>query len=184
MKAALCMAVGLACTAAAAHAQEAPAGTRGLGFGVSLNGGALGTGTGAADRVRGGVGLSASYRASDRLSVFARTDYAYRAVHVDAGARLGFGAPGSALRPYVELAATRVASRSPSLTENLALKSTGYGATAGAGVEYFVARRLSLDAGVVHTEGRFTRLNLGGERISGSTRLSSTRLNVGFRWRP
>ena len=174
-------AAAAALTAGSASAQEGTdrSNTRGLGVGVNFNQSAVGALAPWKADPGSGVGLGIGYGVTDRLSVFARADYAYRSSHVDAGVRYSFGSPRSALRPYAELAATRVG-----FAPHEDFRSTGYGATAGVGVEYFVSRKLALDVGVVHSEGRYTNTKINGEPIDRDFRFNSSRLNIGFKWRP
>lgn len=125
------------------------------------------------------MGLAIGYGVNDKLSVFARTNYAYRSGHLDAGVRYSFGSPRTALRPYAELAATRVGTAPAE-----GFRSSGYGATAGVGVEYFLNRKLALDVGIVHSEGRYTSRELEGRPVDGTSRFTSSRLNVGLKWHP
>ncbi|HEY0151320.1 MAG TPA: outer membrane beta-barrel protein [Longimicrobium sp.] len=174
-------AVAAAFTAGSASAQAGTdqSSTRGLGVGVSFNASAVGVGAPREANTGSGVGVAIGYGVNDNLSFFARTNYAYRSSHLDAGVRYSFGSPRAALRPYAELAATRVGT-----TPAEGFRSTGYGATAGVGVEYFVSRKLALDVGVVHSEGRFTSREIAGEPVEGTFRFASSRLNIGLKWHP
>ncbi len=174
-------AAAAALTAGSASAQEGTdrSNTRGLGLGVNFNQSAVGGLAPWRGDQGTGAGLGIGYGVTDRLSVFARADYAYRSSHVDAGVRYSFGSPGSALRPYAELAATRIGS-----APHVDFRSTGYGATAGVGVEYFVSRKLALDVGVVHSEGRFTSTMIVGKTVDRDRPFNSSRLNIGLKWRP
>jgi opacity protein-like surface antigen len=162
------------------HWPEARSGTRGLTVGLDLNGSAIETNGSTAGTPRGaGFGLSLGYGVSERVSLFARADYAYQIAHVDVGARYSFGGTSSRLRPYVEGALTRTGTSAfvAPLEEGLS-RSHGYGLTGGAGVEYFVSSRVALDLGVSHSRGRLTAGTFKGDDFA------STRLNVGFKWRP
>jgi opacity protein-like surface antigen len=155
-------------------------GTRGLTLGLDLNGSAIGTAGSSAGTPRGaGLGLSLGYGVSERVSLFARANVAYQIGHLDVGARYSFGGTAARLRPYVEGAFTRTGTTA--LTNPLAearSRSHGYGLTGGAGVEYFVSRRVALDLGVSHSRGRFTAGTFDGDAFS------STRLNIGVKWHP
>jgi opacity protein-like surface antigen len=174
-------AVAAAHTAGSASAQTGTerSSTRGLGVGVSFNQSAMGVGAPSDANTGSGVGLAVGYGVNENLSVFARADYAYRSSHLDAGVRYSFGSPRAALRPYAELAATRAGS-----APSEAFRRTGYGATAGVGVEYFLNRKLALDVGVVHSEGRYTSQEVQGQPLDGTARFTSSRLNIGLKWRP
>lgn len=103
------------------------------------------------------------------------------------GGRYRFGASGQALRPYVELAVSRTGVVSGAGVApdgqpfGAPVRSTGYGLTAGAGVEYYISPRLGLDLGLVHTRGRF---NLPGDRPELTTSFAATRIRLGVTWRP
>ena len=180
MKIAPLVVLAAVCAAHPAAAQESPYSTRGLGLSLSYNQSAV-DGGGRGWNL-GGAGLAASYGLGDRLSLFTRYDYGYRSAHLDAGARYTFRGPAQALRPYVELAATRVGSREGSIFQDV--RQSGFGVTAGAGVEYFLGRSVSLDLGVLHSEGRYTSTVVEGTRLDGTGRFQSSRLNAGLRWRP
>ncbi|HLL82596.1 MAG TPA: outer membrane beta-barrel protein [Longimicrobium sp.] len=174
-------AVAAALTAGSASAQAVTdrSSTRGLGVGLSFNQSAVGVDAPREANTGSGVGVAIGYGVNDNLSFFARTNYAYRSSHLDAGVRYSFGSPRAALRPYAELAATRVGT---SAAEGF--RSSGYGATAGVGVEYFLNRNLALDVGVVHSEGRYTSREVAGAPVEGSSRFMSSRLNIGLKWHP
>jgi len=148
-------------------------GTRGPVVGINLNGSALGAERDEFRDARGaGLGLSLGYGVSGALSLFLRTDLAYRVGHVDLGAHYSFAGPAAALRPYVEAAVTRAGTIQDDRS------SAGTGLTAGAGVEYFLSRSVALDIGLAHSRGRFTTGMLDGGDFA------STRLNVGIKWHP
>lgn len=185
MKLASLVAIATLCAAVPAAAQEGSplhaASTRGLGVGVSLNESRVGIG---GESLGGaGFGLAGSYGVSEALSFFLRGGYGYQNVQLGAGARYSFRGPGARLRPYLELGGTRVATREESTLEAV-VRSSGYAATAGAGVEYFITPKVALDVGFVHSEGRFTHTEIGGTPIDANRRLVSNGLNIGFRWRP
>lgn len=184
MRFATLVAMGAVAAAFAAGSASAQAGaeqssTRGLGVGVSFNQSAMGVNAPSRANTGSGVGVTLGYGVNDNLSFFARTDYAYRSSHLDAGVRYSFGSARAALRPYAELAATRVGS-----APSAALRRSGYGATAGVGVEYFFSRKLALDVGIVHSEGRYTSQQVEGKPLEGTGRFTSSRLNIGLKWRP
>ncbi len=174
-------AVAAALTAGSASAQAVTdrSSTRGLGVGLSFNQSALGANAPSRSNIGSGLGVALGYGVTENLGVFARMNYAYRSSLLDAGVRYSFGSPRTALRPYAELAATRVGTAPAD-----GFRSTGYGATAGVGVEYFLNRKLALDVGVVHSEGRYTSREFDGSRVDGTTRFTSSRLNIGLKWHP
>lgn len=191
MKAASLVAATLACVALSAAPAAAQAGsgtdqpdTRGLSVGVHLNRTAVNFQFDSDDVLGAGGGVTVGYGLTNRLSAFARANMGYQSTQVDLGARYRFGSPTGVLRPYVEAGITRVgASRDASGFE--ARESVwGTGATVGAGVEYFVSRNLAVDAGVVHTRGRFSEGAIldGGSGVS--EKFISNRLQLGVTWRP
>ncbi|HEX8903977.1 MAG TPA: outer membrane beta-barrel protein [Longimicrobiaceae bacterium] len=173
-------AAAAAVTAGPALAQRASPGTetwrfdpRGVSVGVNLNGGTLATqelGPGVHPGL--GLGVTLGYGVSDAVTLFARGDVAYARSNLDVGARYRFGSPAAALRPYVEAGFTRTG------TLIASQRTSGYGVTAGAGVEYYVRHNFAVDVGVVHSRGRFTTGPLDGDAFN------TTRLNLGFRWHP
>lgn len=137
--------------------------TVGLGVAASRPGGDLATG--------GGIGLSLGYQATQAVSLFVRGGTGYGGASAEAGARYTFGAADAALRPYVELAGAHIRATHDGL------RGSGLGVSAGAGVEYALSRSVSLDLGVVRTQGRFRAGDFDGDPYA------STRLNLGLRLR-
>jgi opacity protein-like surface antigen len=191
-------ALSLAATAlwaGAAAAQHAPstlgeADATGLVLGLQVTGGGLHV-NGPHGPGGGGLGLSAGYGLSDRVTLFARGGVGYRMSNVDVGARYRLGAPGAALRPYLEAAVTRTAGSAPHAELGPAdelVEGTrhmlGYGVAAGGGVEYAITRSLGLDVGVTFARGRFTTAEFAGTERDIREDFRTTRLNVGVTWRP
>lgn len=184
------MAAALAAGSAAAQSIRTPDlyDTRGLSVGLHLNGGAIASDRN--DAAGAGGGLTLGYGVNDRLTLFLRGDVGYEMSQVDLGTRYRLGTPGSALRPYAEVAVSRVGTgmvRSDVGGEPFGdrLRVGGPALSAGAGVEYFFSRKLAVDVGLSHTRGRFTQGTLRDDEIqSGRPGFSTTRLNVGFTWRP
>lgn len=168
-----------AASAAAQEAQPAPPAAqsdlRGFMLGVNVNGGVVGSRYGTERRTgSAGFGVTLGYGLNDRVTLFTRGDYAYRASYLDVGARYSFGEASGALRPYVEGALSAVGSlRGGARVGGAAL-------TGGAGLEYFVTPNLALDAGMKYSRGEWAPdVELGGGR-----QYASSRLNLGVRWRP
>jgi opacity protein-like surface antigen len=191
MKAASLVAATVACVALSTVPAAAQAGpgadppdTRGLSVGVHLNRTAVNFQFDSDDVPGAGGGVTVGYGLTNRLSAFARASTGYQSTQVDLGARYRFGSPNGVLRPYVEGAMTRIgASREGSgFTE--AGSAWGTGATVGAGVEYFVSRNLAIDAGVVHTRGRFSEGTIPEGRFGVSEKFISNRIQLGVTWRP
>ena len=191
MKIASLMVLAVACAALPAGAQESPYSTRGVGLGLSYNQVKVGGGSPVFNG--GGLAATVSYGVNDRLSLFARTEYGYRAAHLDAGLRYSFRPADARLRPYLELGASRVGAREYLRSSTLdpegfyrsdVAQSSGFAATAGAGVEYFFNRKLALDAGVLYSRGRLHYTEVNGQPQDGSRGYEASRFNLGFRWRP
>jgi len=174
--------VAAALTAGSAAAQEAPAAPpaarsdlRGFMLGVSFNGGVVGSRFDTERRTASaGFGVTLGYGLNDRVTLFTRGDYAYRASYFDVGARYSFGGASGALRPYVEGALSAVGSLRGGASVG------GAALTGGAGLEYFVTPNLALDAGMRYSRGEWAPdVELGGGR-----QYASSRLGLGVRWRP
>lgn len=185
-----------ALTAGPAAAQEAPVASpaeksllRGFMLGGSFNGGVVGRGMQGEITTSLGFGVTLGFGVSDRVTLFTRGDYAYRATFLDVGARYSLGGASSALRPYVEGAITGAATglRTGSFGEPVEarrIRSTAAALTAGAGVEYFVAPSLALDLGLGYSRGRWIHTGPDEARTGASGDFSTPRLNLGIRWRP
>lgn len=184
-------------SAGSAAAQSVPAAApgsrsdlRGFVLGGSFSGGVVGRGSlQGGNTVSPGFGVTLGFGVSDRVTLFTRGDYAYRATYLDVGARYSFVGASSALRPYVEGAITGAATglRGGALGEpagERGIRSTAAALTAGAGVEYFVAPNLAVDLGLGYSRGRWIHTEPGEARIGESGDFSTPRLNLGIRWRP
>lgn len=181
--------------AGSAAAQSVPADApgsrsdlRGLLLGGSFSGGVAGMGMQGENTTSLGFGVTLGFGVSDRVTLFTRGDYAYRATYLDVGARYSFGGASSALRPYVEGALTGAATglRGGGFGDpgERGIRSTAAALTAGAGVEYFVAPNFALDLGLGYSRGRWIHTVPGEARIGESGDFSTPRLNIGIRWRP
>jgi opacity protein-like surface antigen len=161
---------------------------RGFSLGVHLSGSHIQT-PGSDTRMvpGGGLGITLGYGINERIQAFVRTSSGYRNSQLDLGARYRFGRPGQALRPYAEVAVSRMgAIRGASADAgsepfNPLVRSTGYGLTAGAGVEYAISPRLGLDLGLVHTRGQLSRPANMPEL---GKNVAATRIHLGVTWRP
>jgi opacity protein-like surface antigen len=187
--------IALAAVSAVPAAAQAvpPAGegsdTRGFSLGLHLSGSHIQTaGSGDTRMVPGGgLGITLGYGINERVQAFVRASNGYRNSQVDLGARYRFGRPGQALRPYAEVALSRMgAVRGPNADSgsepfNPLVRSTGYGLTAGAGVEYTISPRLGLDLGLVHTRGQLSRPPSMPEL---GRSVAATRIHLGVTWRP
>jgi opacity protein-like surface antigen len=171
-----------ALTAAPAAAQLRDAGpysTRGLTLGLQLNGNTVRATGDPADRpLSAGAGATLGYGLSEHVTLFGRVGYQYENAYADLGARYSFGGAGAALRPYMEGAFT------PTTARHEGMRSTGFGATAMIGAEYFLSSNLALDAGVGYTRGRFTHNEFDGVDLNTERNYGSPRFSVGLRWHP
>lgn len=162
---------------------------RGFMLGGSFSGGVAGMGLQGEKTNSVGFGVTLGFGVSERVTLFTRGDYAYRATYLDVGARYSFGGASSALRPYVEGALTGAATGLRTGTfgepaEDRRIRSTAAALTAGAGVEYFLAPNLALDLGLGYSKGRWIHTGPGEARIGESGDFGTPRLNIGIRWRP
>lgn len=161
--------------------------TRGFSLGVHLSGSHLQAPGSDTRMVPGGLGITLGYGINERVQAFVRASSGYRNAQVDLGARYRFGRPGQALRPYAELAVSRIgATGGPGAAPGgepfgPPIRSIGYGLTAGAGAEYSISPRLGLDLGLVHTRGY---LNRPLEEQASSGTFAATRIHLGVTWRP
>ena len=126
----------------------------------------------------GGLSVTLGYGVGEAVTLFARGSAAYQHAHYDAGARYSFGGTQFRLRPYVEGAFTYTASRERTLDVR------GPALTAGAGLEYFLARHVSLDAGFSYVQGRYTAGEGTREIPDLGEAFRSGRFTVGLKLRP
>lgn len=168
------LALGTAALAAIPAAAQvgSPDATDGPGLVVGVNVNATRVSSGGHD-TGGGVGLTLGYVVTPGLSLFARGGTAFRSSQVDLGARYSFGARSDRVRPYFEGALSRVDYL------RTADRVAGYGLTGATGIELRVTRGVALDLGVSSTYGQFER-GIFPARAD----FTSTRLNLGVRWRP
>ena len=190
MKAASFVAVTFVCAAFLAVPAAAQLGygarpvrsdTRGLGIGLQLSGNGVESPDASRTVPGAGLGLTLSYGTSDALSVFARAGAGYRSSQVDLGARYRLGSPAAALRPYVEGAMTRFGGVRDNGETDQFRRSWGTGSTVGAGVEYHFSPRFAADLGAAHLRGRFSA---GPDDADLGQKFNSTRVQMGFTWRP
>jgi opacity protein-like surface antigen len=188
------MLAGSLSTAAAAQsaAPEARSKTSGLHLGLYLNGSAMRTDVSDGDDVTdsgGGLGLHAGYGITPNASVFMRVDAAsmeddrYALAHADLGLRLSPGRSGWAIRPFVQGAVGARAAAS----ENSDVVVRGRAFTGGAGLEYFVSRKLAIEGGLSVSFGKFSEFKDGGdwqEMGGGGIKATSRRFDLGISWHP
>lgn len=104
----------------------------------------------------------------------------YRLRHVDAGARWHFVNPSRALVPFLDVAFSR---RDAANVYYGNLPANGNGVTVGGGLQYFVARTLSLGTALRWTTGEFSEVRDGTARVDGfEIDAMSARADVGFSW--
>jgi opacity protein-like surface antigen len=197
----LACAAFLACafSTPAAAQLEGPAprsNTAGFNLGVFLNGSGIQMdGSDVVEAGRGGS-LHLGYGLNQTVSVFARANAAsiatdgggedYTMAHFDLGARLSFGQPSSALRPFVQGA---VNGRAVSADMNQGtLQARGAGLSAGLGLEYFVNPTVAVEAGLSYSFGKFSEGRLGDsdwvEFGDESFEATSARFDLGLSFHP
>jgi opacity protein-like surface antigen len=176
--------VVLSASTAGSVAAQSPSGTglasvRGLSLGVSATASGIDAdGHQFGPHNGGGLSVALGYGATDAVTLFVRGTIAYQHAHYDAGARYSFGTPLSRVRPYLEGALTYTGSRE----RGLAVR--GPALTAGAGLEYFLTRNLSLDAGFSYVQGRYTAGEGTREIPELGDDFRSGRFSVGLKVRP
>jgi opacity protein-like surface antigen len=192
-------ALALAAAAAPATAQlDAPSKTNGFSVGLHLVGNSFDTD---ADDdfdefTGGGLGLELAYGFNSGLALFldvsgnglesddADEDATDGAVHVDLGARYNFGGGRRSLVPFLEAAMTGFAiSGEDDVADDVVI--SGAGVTIGGGVQYFVRRNLSLNAGVRLTNGALTQVEVDGDSEDiEDQHFTSSRVILGATWHP
>jgi hypothetical protein len=144
----------------------------------------------------GGLGLDLAYGFSSGLALFldvqagglesedAPENEIDGVVTVDLGARYNFGGGRRSLVPFLEAALTGIALDSEGdLGEDVTV--SGAGVTIGGGVQYFVSRKLSLNAGMRMTGGAFTHVETDGDdQEIDDQSFTATRVIVGASWHP
>jgi hypothetical protein len=190
-------ALALAATSAAAQL-DAPSKTQGFGVGVQLHGTSVDT-----DQdddfdpfTGGGLGLELAYGFSSGLALFLDVQFGGlesddaddgaidSGAHVDLGARMNFGAGRRSLVPFLEAAFTGVALEGET-PEGDDILYGGAGVTIGGGVQYFVRRNLSLNAGLRVTGGALSSVEVDGDDQDIDDQfISTSRLIVGATWHP
>jgi hypothetical protein len=195
----LAMAAALAgslATASAAQtevpAPEPRSKTQGFNLGAFLNGSALAVDGSDETESGGGVGLHLGYGFTQNLSAFTRLNVAsvdpsndaeeYGLGHFDLGLRFSFGGTASALRPFLQGA---VNGRAIVFDDESGARGGGF--TGGGGLEYFINRKLALEAGLFLSFGKFTEATDGEdwfELEDGGVKATSSRFDIGVSWHP
>jgi hypothetical protein len=183
--------------ASAAYGQDR-SNTDGFRLGVHLNGSAIRVEDSDDVESGGGIGLAIGYGFTPSLMIYLAADAAsidafqddpdYTLAHGDLGLRLSFANAARAFIPFVQAAATaRVVTYDEIGFAGEDLEMSGMGGSVGAGVGFFAARTLSLEAGLHLTFGKFTDSKYGGIEESldgGGFNATSTRFNLGASWYP
>lgn len=170
-------------------------------LGAHLAGTSLGTtGRGAESRSGGGAGIKLGYGFNERIALFLGLDGAnlrhregegsgdtFAAASVDLGARVNFGNPSHALRPYLTATTTAVglSDNVPMFDTMAEAQTVGGGLNVGIGTQYFLRRRLALDAAFLVTTGSFTEVKVDGTttEIPGVS-FEYGRVQLGVTWHP
>jgi hypothetical protein len=178
---------------------DAPSKTKGVSVGLTLQGTSFDTdGDDDIDAFTGGgLGLDLAYGFSSGLALFLDVqagnlesddapddELGGTAVLVDLGARMNFGGGRRSLVPYLEAAFTGIALEGDDALD-VDLLLSGGGVTIGGGVQYFVRRNLSLNAGLRITNGALTEVEIDGDSEDIDDQYFTTsRLIVGATWHP
>jgi hypothetical protein len=144
----------------------------------------------------GGLGLDLAYGFSSGLALFLGMEGGSLdsdgggegdvdgSVQVDLGARMNFGGGRRSLVPFLEAAFTgMVLSGDSELADEVLL--SGAGVTIGGGVQYFLSRTFSVNAGARLTNGALTQLEIDGDEEDISDQyFTTTRVILGATWHP
>jgi hypothetical protein len=149
-----------------------------------------------------GAGIQISYGFTPQLTAFASVDVAKQSTdvanldgnmglaHLEIGGRFNFTQPAKRLVPYLTALVGKrgLAAHSTGGGINETMKLSGTELGAGGGFLYAFSPALSMDAGVVASRGKFSRMVLSGDidrdnqiEVDNST---AFRLKVGFQWHP
>lgn len=103
----------------------------------------------------------------------------------DVGVRYTFGSGASALRPFVNAAASVANARFDVRVTSVDIRGTGF--TVGAGAGYFLRPRLSAEVALQGSGGRFTRVHYNdgfSEPLEEPERYRAVRLQLGLTFNP
>lgn len=192
-------ALGLALAVAAPlQAQlDAPSKTTGFSVGLHAEGRSFDTDTDDdfEEFTGGGLGLELAYGFSSGLALFldvsgggldsddADEEAIDGSVTLDLGARVNFGGGRRSLVPFLEAAVSGIALAEDDLGSDMIFG--GAGVTIGGGVQYFVSRTLSLNAGLRWTNGALTTVEVDGDQEDlDDQHFDSSRLILGATWHP
>jgi hypothetical protein len=140
------------------------------------------------------AGVQVGYGVTSRLAVFLRgeqaslsyeelqSDERYDARTVELGARFSAGGLTSRWRPYLELAAGRIALGDE--LNDLAYELRGTAVTAALGLELFLAPNVSIELAASGTRGRLEDGEFGGEPIEPDEKVEMRRFTTALSWRP
>jgi opacity protein-like surface antigen len=187
----------LALATASTAATQARSSTKGLHFGLALNGSSIQlTGDELESDIEpesgSGINLTAGYGFNPQLGILLSVAGAsiddsgdgYALGQADIAGRFSFANPSRAFVPYVELGFAGLSLQDDLEGENLEFQGAGF--SGAAGLNYFFSPKLALDLNLRYTMGEFNTFKLGGQSVSNDdgVELSTARFNVGVSWFP
>ncbi len=193
-------AVVAASVSATAQSGASRSTTQGLTLDLHLNGSSIKVEDGSNEN-GGGIGARMGWGFTPRLSAYLGYDRAsiksadsqmadkYSLGQFDLGLQYQFAGSQSALRPFVEAAATRRGMYADVTMPDGStgdMTASGYGMTIGGGFQYFVSAPWAVSTGLNYTFGSFTKGEIGGvsSDIDPAIKANGARFNIGMSWHP
>ena len=191
------------CTGSALHAQE----YANRGFMLNLHVGAASFMETAADGLEesgGGAGFAVGWGFTDRTMLYlngetAEVEYdenvepdnaTYEATTADLGVRVSFGHDFQALRPFLNVAVTGISrlDRYLDVVQDVEyeVETRAFGVTAGAGLQWYFARRFAFDGSLQVTTAAYSEVEVDGdtEELESGIPFTHVRLLAGVSWHP
>ncbi|HEX8392334.1 MAG TPA: outer membrane beta-barrel protein [Longimicrobium sp.] len=187
-------------TLISARPLQAQSNNRGLLVNAHLTAPALsGAGENASDKADAGYGAGGlvGYGFTDRVMLFVGADFAtvepqdedlegprYQLGTGEIGLRVSFRDAGRSWRPYLTAALSAVVTNDD--VEGDEVSVSGAGLTVGGGGQYFLSRRLAVDAGLNATMGSFSTIEVNGDRddLQEGIGFIHSRMHLGLSWHP
>ncbi len=192
---ALALAAGTLLAAAPLPAQDAPSRTNGLLVGVHVLAASLEPdGPDPEPERGGGVGLTLGWGLTSVFTLYLGVDASeihpdddedhYTLASYDLGGRFSFGGGRRWAVPYLDVAFAGFDVVQD--TEEGEVSASGTGMTLGGGMQWFIRRRLAIDASVKVSMGTLQELEVDGDVIEEELDedILTTRLRIGVSWRP